>query len=202
MSAREARRVIALLLTAGAFLAIGCDMIRRPLPNPTASPMQGYAPLHVAFDAGDSSTALATYIWHFDDGATAPGQTASHTFVEKGPHPVRLVVADDRGRVGEAGITIHVLNRVPDADFRYSPYGAPRDFPVAFDASLSEDPDGEIVSYSWDFGDGTTASGAHVQHLFPRSHAEYLVTLTVTDDDGAENRTARTVWVLGCDTCG
>ncbi|MFH0816417.1 MAG: S8 family serine peptidase [Methanobacteriota archaeon] len=53
-----------------------------------------------------------------------------------------------------------------------------------FDASGSYDIDGSIVSYEWDFGDGTATEGTIVAHTFlePGSNT---VTLTVTDDDGA-----------------
>lgn len=53
-----------------------------------------------------------------------------------------------------------------------------------FDASASEDPDGTIVSYFWDFGDGTTATGRIVTHSFT-TVGIFTVTLTVRDDDGA-----------------
>ncbi|HXF05639.1 MAG TPA: Ser-Thr-rich GPI-anchored membrane family protein [Blastocatellia bacterium] len=53
-----------------------------------------------------------------------------------------------------------------------------------FDASTSEDPDGTIVSYFWDFGDGTTATGRTVAHSFT-TVGVFTVTLTVRDDDGA-----------------
>lgn len=53
-----------------------------------------------------------------------------------------------------------------------------------FDASPSEDPDGTIVSYFWDFGDGTTATGKTVTHSFT-TVGIFTVTLTVKDDDGA-----------------
>jgi PKD repeat protein len=55
---------------------------------------------------------------------------------------------------------------------------------VYFDGSGSYDPDGEIVSYDWDFGDGATGSGDTVSHTFTAA-GEYTVTLTVTDDQGA-----------------
>lgn len=53
-----------------------------------------------------------------------------------------------------------------------------------FNATSSHDPDGVIVSYSWDFGDGSPpASGAVVTHTFP-GQGSYDITLTVTDDGG------------------
>ncbi len=52
------------------------------------------------------------------------------------------------------------------------------------DGSSSYDDDGSIESYVWDLGDGTTADGAKVAHVY-RLPGLYRVTLTVTDDDGA-----------------
>ncbi|WP_210649113.1 PKD domain-containing protein [Nocardioides sp. SYSU D00065] len=53
----------------------------------------------------------------------------------------------------------------------------------AFDATPSSDPDGSLVSYAWDFGDGSTATGATPHHDFVTSGTRD-VTLTVTDDEG------------------
>ncbi|HYG74146.1 MAG TPA: PKD domain-containing protein [Planctomycetota bacterium] len=55
-------------------------------------------------------------------------------------------------------------------------------FPVTFDASASSDPDGSISRYIWDFGDGTTAEGAQVQHTF--DVGSFRATLKVVDDRG------------------
>jgi myo-inositol-hexaphosphate 3-phosphohydrolase len=60
------------------------------------------------------------------------------------------------------------------------------------DASGSSDPDGAVVGYAWDLGDGTQAQGATVSHTYagpgPRT-----VRLTVTDDSGATATTIRSV---------
>lgn len=55
---------------------------------------------------------------------------------------------------------------------------------VTFNGSASYDPDGTIVSYNWDFGDGTTGTGVTVSHTYAAT-GTYTVTLTVTDNDGA-----------------
>ena len=54
---------------------------------------------------------------------------------------------------------------------------------VNFDASESTDPDGNIVSFEWDFGDNTKASGSKVQHTFTAA-GNYTVTLKITDNQG------------------
>jgi hypothetical protein len=55
---------------------------------------------------------------------------------------------------------------------------------ISVDGANSIDPDGAIASYEWDFGDGTTASGATVSHTYA-DYGTYTVTLTVTDGDEA-----------------
>ncbi|MBI4396653.1 MAG: PKD domain-containing protein, partial [Elusimicrobia bacterium] len=54
---------------------------------------------------------------------------------------------------------------------------------VALNASRSFDRDGTVASYSWDFGDGSTASGAQVQHAYAGG-GRFLVRLRVTDNSG------------------
>lgn len=63
------------------------------------------------------------------------------------------------------------------------PYNGEVNIPVAFDGSGSTDPDGTIVSYDWDFGDGTTGTGATPTHTYV-AQGNFTVTLTVTDNSG------------------
>lgn len=56
---------------------------------------------------------------------------------------------------------------------------------VEFDGSASHDPDGSIVNYAWDFGDGNDDVGMQVSYAWDEP-GEYTVTLTVTDNEGAE----------------
>ncbi|MDF2958058.1 MAG: Nitrous oxide reductase accessory protein NosD [Candidatus Alkanophagales archaeon MCA70_species_1] len=88
----------------------------------------------------------------------------------------------------------YVSNEPPVASFTFSPARPVVDEVVTFDASASFDPDGTIVSYEWDFGDGTNGTGKVVNHSFA-SEGNYSVVLTVTDDGGAKNSTARVVEV-------
>src|SRR5690606_41601083 len=71
-------------------------------------------------------------------------------------------------------------NLAPAAAFTFETLGKL----ASFDASGSSDVDGTIASYAWDFGDGTSGTGATPTHSYTAS-GTYSVTLTVTDDDGA-----------------
>ena len=75
---------------------------------------------------------------------------------------------------------------------------------VDFSGTDSFDPDGDIVEYLWDFGDGATSTGAETSHSFTFEPCEFSfcstdrdfeVSLTIIDDQGARATTARTITV-------
>ena len=79
-------------------------------------------------------------------------------------------------------------NQPPTASFTASA----SQLTAAFDASASTDPDGQISSYSWKFGDGSTGLGRTVSHAYATS-GTYTTVLTVTDDSGATATATRDV---------
>ncbi len=83
-------------------------------------------------------------------------------------------------------------NVAPIASFTVTPDTGLLPLAVSLDASASRDTDGTIASFQWDFGDGTTATGATVQHTYIKT-ARFEVRLSVTDDDGAVGRAVRAV---------
>lgn len=81
------------------------------------------------------------------------------------------------------GVTItdsQEINKPPVASFTYSKNG---DI-VTFNASSSSDPDGNIVNYSWDFGDGSKGNGITTDHQFSNDISEYNITLSLLDNSG------------------
>jgi|Deesub1362A_J573_1020465.scaffolds.fasta_scaffold06767_4 hypothetical protein len=65
---------------------------------------------------------------------------------------------------------------------------------VSFSAAGSFDPDGSIVTYAWDFGDGSTATQTTVTHTYSAS-GNYTVMLTVKDNDGLSDTTTASIIV-------
>ena len=87
-------------------------------------------------------------------------------------------------------------NQSPIAVFSFLPQEPEKDQELLFNAASSSDPDGEIVSYNWDFGDGnsTTTDQATTTHSFATS-SEFQVTLNVIDDKGATSTATSTIVV-------
>jgi serine protease len=88
------------------------------------------------------------------------------------------------------GGTSQPVNQSPTASFTYGC----TDLSCSFNGGGSSDPDGSIVSYSWNFGDGTTDSGVTVSRTYAAG-GTYTVALTVTDNDGATGSTSQNVTV-------
>ncbi|MCV2395822.1 PKD domain-containing protein [Actinotalea sp. M2MS4P-6] len=142
--------------------------------------------LSVAVDGSASSDpdgTVVSYAWTFGDGGTATGATASHDYAAGGSYPITLTVTDDLGATDTLSQVVDVPeppNQAPTASFSSSV----TDLTVTLDGSSSTDPDGTVVSYLWDLGDGSTDTGATTSHTYAAG-GTYTVELTVTDNDGA-----------------
>lgn len=84
-------------------------------------------------------------------------------------------------------------NQPPTADFTYVTNG----LSVSF-TDTSGDTDGDVVGWSWNFGDGNTSTAQNPSHGYAAG-GDYTVTLTVEDDDGATDGASQTVSVAGDD---
>jgi len=135
--------------------------------------------------------------WSFGDG-TPPLVTnvtfVSHQFSSKALFNVTLTVRDENNLTDSLRRTVWVSNINPSADFTFSPIEPFVGSEVVFNASMSEDLDGNIVEYRWDFGDDNVANSITpiIVHKFATSFP-YKVNLTVVDSDGATDRKTRLV---------
>jgi subtilisin len=96
-----------------------------------------------------------------------------------------LVDADEA-----AGGATPPANQAPTASFTYETAY----LSCSFDASGSSDPDGDALTYAWNFGDGSSGGGVDPSHTYAIG-ATYSVTLTVTDEHGATAATSQDVTV-------
>jgi PKD repeat protein len=183
----------------------------------TVTPSSGTAPLTVKLDASgslDPDGTITAYSWDFGDGMSGTGPGGYHTFTSAGTYLVRLRVQDNSGLSGSATRQITVTygtttvptttitttppshNQPPVADISAYPLSGTAPFEVKFNTKGSEDPDGTIVSYAWDFGDGQSGSGAAVSHTYGKA-GTYTATLMVTDNRGATGQATTQVVVIG-----
>jgi len=149
----------------------------------------------LSFDGSGSSDpdgAVAHYAWDFGDGSLGSGQVTSHTYDQPGLFTVTLVVTDDGGATAQ-DIALVDLNALPEADIE-GPDAAFVGETVRYTGAGSDDPDGDIEAYAWDFGDGNVAEGESVEHVFA-APGSYVVALTVTDEDGGTDRESLVVAV-------
>ena len=85
------------------------------------------------------------------------------------------------------------VEKAPNALFSAGPSSGPAPLAVSFDATESG-PEGTIVEYDWDFGDGQTGTGVVTNHWYTRP-GTYTVTLIVTDVDGRTDSAAQDITV-------
>lgn len=166
----------------------GCFLFSNvsPVARLNASSTRGSVPLEVQLDAllsYDPDGHITRCNWDFGDGDTGTGLSVTHRFSEAGTYLVRLSVRDNRGATSVATTSIEVVafNELPIATITMTPPSGAAPLMVRFDAEGSTDVDGLIESWTWDFGDGGSASGSIVSHGYTQS-GTYTVRLTVTDD--------------------
>ena len=162
---------------------------------PTAAFTANTQQLVLSVDASTSADVdgtIASYSWDFGDGSPVQtGVTATHTYAAGGSYTVTLTVTDDLGAVSTTSQVVSTDNKAPIAAFTATTAART----VTVDASTSHDLDGTVTAYSWDFGDGSpvqTGDTATATHAYA-ADGDYTVTLTVTDDLGANGMTTQLV---------
>jgi PKD repeat protein len=150
-----------------------------------------------AAGSSDPDGTISSYSWDFGDGSTGSGALTSHTYAASGTYTATLTVTDDETATATDTVTIAVLgpNVNPTADIDVSC----ADLACDFDGTGSTDPDGSIVSYAWNFGDGSTGMAATPGHTYAAA-GSYTVSLTVTDDRTGTGTTTSTVVVAEAGT--
>jgi PKD repeat protein len=138
------------------------------------------------FDGSASSdnVAITTYTWTFTDVTirALTEEKPTYTFNTPGVYTITLNVTDATGNWATDTVTITVLDITKPIVNAGQTQTVNVGATVTFDASASSDNVG-IVTYEWDFGDGTTGAGKTTTHIYTKPKT-YMVTLTVKDAAG------------------
>jgi len=160
-----------------------------PVAMATASRLSGPAPLSTTLFANgsyDPDGHMGNIEWRSSNGGSYFGSPAYFSFSNEGSYTVTLKVYDSHGAFAEEtlGIEVGGANQPPVAQVSVTPTSGDAPLTVQFSSTGSNDPDGSIVSYNWNFGDGASSTSTNPAHLYT-SIGTYTATLTVTDNSGA-----------------
>lgn len=133
---------------------------------------------------GDS---IVEFSWRSDkDGFLSSDSPFTKSNLSIGTHTIYFKIKDNRGNWSDEdskNITVNPSSNEPPVADAGGPYTGYVNVSISFNASGSYDPDGdEIVSYEWDFGDGTNGTGVTIEHTY-KSVGNYTVNLTLTDSE-------------------
>ena len=161
-----------------------------PIPTFTTSPVcEGLASTFIDGSTVASGQIVAWY-WDFGDGSTATAQNPVHTYAQTGSYPVTLRVETDNGC--EATLTQNVVvEAVPLAAFDFT--NVCEGFANVFMDRSTIAGGGQIVDYTWDFGDGSMGNGGQTSYAYG-APGYHNVTLIVTSAGGCVDSTTQTVF--------
>lgn len=172
------------------------------------APLPGVSVVFTATGSYDLQGDIVSYHWEFGDGQTGTGEIVQHTFTKGDYYVVTLTVTDESGLTaqthvgmnvqpgqssgescgdgssssGSCGGDIKPLAIITSKYFSCTSNGKVGEA-ITMDGSASRPAEGKMASYHWDFGDGSTATGAAVSHVYQKPNT-YIITLTVVDEGG------------------
>ncbi len=170
-----------------------------PTASFSADPTNILSGESVSFDASDSSasqsSSINSYQWDFDEDGTydSSGISTSYTYETPGLYDAELKVTDNWGISDTATVLIIVRNRYPEADFSYSPTNPTTADEIQF-TDESTDPDGSVVTWKWEFGDGESSTEKTVTHRY-ENDGSYDVNLTIMDNHATSDSISKTIKV-------
>lgn len=134
-------------------------------------------------ESADDDGSIATYHWDFGDGVVSTAPDPSHTYGRPGGEfSIGLIVTDDAGDSATTtrAVTVHPgESAVVSASFDFACTSLICTF---FDRST-----GPVVSYLWNFGDGTASDRQSPNHTFAQPGGRFEVRLTVIDSSSDES---------------
>jgi len=166
----------------------------RPVAN-AGGPYSGRPGVLLQFDGSasfDPDNEPLAYYWNFGDGASASEVKPQYLYTITGVYTVRLIVSDmDNSATAVTTASISEAVNHPPVASAGGPYAGIVGRWIQFDATASSDPDGDFMTFVWDFGDYIRAVGRVSAHAYAQA-GSYVVDLTASDgvDSGFARSTA------------
>jgi PKD repeat protein len=136
------------------------------------------------------------YAWSLGDGAAGSDSSLTHRYGDNGTYVVTLTVSDAGGQSIQDTVLVTVANDAPTASAG-GPYSTPLGTSVTLQGVATDPSSADTaagLTFAWEFGDGTTGSGASPTHAYALP-GTYSVRLVVTDKDGGAAPATTTVTV-------
>ena len=166
-------------------------------PTVTASvdDPSGAAPHAVQFTATgndpDGPEGDLVYSWDFGDGAGGSlAQSPAHTYLTPGTYTATVTVTDAGDKTGTAQVVVTVTDPPGNLPPTVKAAAAPKSGNAPLDVLLTAsgtDPDGDTLTYAWEFGDGDTADGRRARHVY-ESAGTYTAKVTARDPGGTDGQ--------------
>jgi PKD repeat protein len=125
--------------------------------------------------------------------ATASPYSFTATNVPAGTYTVTARAIDGDGATTTSAAVRVIVNTPPRANLG-GPYNGTEGIALTFNGGGSSDPDGDALTYAWDFGDGTTSTERSPSKVYEDDEI-YTVTLVVTDPSGASHTASTTATI-------
>ncbi len=164
---------------------------RSDLVSIRASVSEGCPGTSIDFAAENLPTE-GIYLWNFGDGSFSNKARPSHVFSKAGTFEVMLSHSSVGGSLvkNKPAADRIVIHELPNATFSFLKQEYENSVPSVHFENRSQG----AVSYHWDFGDGSTSTVPHPDHIYKKA-GEHTVVLTVTNAQGCKDRTERTVHI-------
>lgn len=174
------------------------DDLSPPTACISGGPTSGLAPLSVNFDSSCSGGNIVQYFWDLGNGATSEGPTASTTYYNPGTYTVSLTVCTPTFQCDSTSRTVTVNAPPPPTNTPPPPaptacFNAnPTSGNAPLHANFSNCSGGNVVYYSWNFGDGGTSESPNPSHTY-QNPGTYTASLTVCSPNNQCDSTSRTI---------
>ncbi len=169
------------------------------LRGSTGVPVRLLGSPNTAFVAGRTTVIVGSGVTVTATQVVSPTELVATVSVSAsapiGPRTITLATTTQNAQVplGFQVVDAQPVNRNPNASAN-GPYSAQVAQPLTFSSSGSSDPDGDALTFAWDFGDGSTSSQANPQHTYANA-GSFTARLTISDGRGGSASATATVTV-------